>query len=402
MIRQLRDGSVYQEDTLENGHANPSCETLLSIAEGLDLVLISDDEVLVQFGTRSYPSELLRDVDLTGILGKLTARLLKGPANLSELLSDLRAEDQAEARLLIDDLLQRGILTDILTSPVEQYLRYSFTGESRLAECSVSLLGTGPIGVRLAHSLLQHGIGRITLLDDRKADDLWHTFLPLGPECDRAADRATNVILRDRLLAAGYTSVESPDAKFDTTGVEAAVARSDFIVVAFEQPDLRLAHLVNRFCIRDRKPWLLATIDGNFGLVGPLFLPIHTACYNDYRTLSDAATPSKQMARKHRQHILRRGAGSFFPGLPAYAEIVAGYASLAIVHFLLRDSSFALGRVLTIDFDRMLIDVEDVLKLPRCPVCGAEKSAYQPPFSAEVTTRFSKTNANAQMKSTEG
>jgi bacteriocin biosynthesis cyclodehydratase domain-containing protein len=186
--------------------------------------------------------------------------------------------------------------------------------------------------------------------------------------------------------------VESLDAQLDAAGVETAVARSDVTVLALEQPDLRLAHLVNRFCIRNRKPWLLTTIDGNFGLVGPLFLPVHTACYNDYRTLADAATSnpgSPGMTRKYHQYILKRGAASFFPGLPAYAEIVAGYASLAILHFLLRNSCFALGRVLTINFDRMLIDVEDVLKLPRCPVCGGERSASQPPFSAEIVTRSS-------------
>src|SRR6266508_4158042 len=114
------------DGTLENKHTNLNSEALLSIAEGLDLVLISADEVLVQFGTRSYPSELLRDPDLTGILGKLITRLLKEPAKFSELLLDLQAEDQAEAQVLIDNLLQRGILTDILTSPVDQYLHYTF------------------------------------------------------------------------------------------------------------------------------------------------------------------------------------------------------------------------------------------------------------------------------------
>jgi bacteriocin biosynthesis cyclodehydratase domain-containing protein len=376
--------------------AQLNSDTLLSVSEGLDLVLISDNEVLVQFGTRSYPSELLRDTDLTGTLGRLIGRLLQGPVNLRDLLTGLRAEEQAEARILIDDLLQRGILAEVSKSPVEQYISYAFTGVSRLAECSVSLLGAGPIGVRLAHSLLQHGIGRITLLDDRKVNDLWYTFLPLGPDGDHSDGGPAHQALRDRLLAAGYTGVESLDAQLDAAGVETAVSRADVTVVALEQPDLRLAHLVNRFCIRNRKPWLLAIVDGNFGRVGPLFIPVHTACYNDYRTL-DAATANTAnpgMARKYHQHILKRGAASFFPGLPAYAEIVAGYTSLALVHFLLRNSSFALGRVLTIDFDRMLIDVEDVLKLPRCPVCGGERSAYQPPFSAEIVTRSSTINAN--------
>jgi bacteriocin biosynthesis cyclodehydratase domain-containing protein len=368
---------------------------LLGIAEGLDVILISGNEILVQFGTRSYPSELLRDNDLTGILGRVIGPLLQTPRNVSDMLSELEAKDQAEARVLIDDLMKRGILTDIRKGPVQQYLDYTFTDRSELTECSVSLLGTGPIGVRLAHSLLQHGIGELTLLDDRKADDLWYKFLPLGPKDDRSDGIPTHMVLRNQLIARGYTGVGSLDTQLDPAGIETAVARSNFVVLALEQPNLRLAHLVNRFCIRDRKPWLLVSIDGNFGHVGPLFLPVHTACYNDYTTLRHAANPSPEMARRYRQHVLQREVTSFFPGLPSYAEIVAGFASLATVHFLLRESSFALGRVLTIDFDGMLIDVEDVLRLPRCPVCGREKSAYQPPFSGEIVTRSSTMNPSA-------
>ena len=124
--------------------------------------------------------------------------------------------------------------------------------------------------------------------------------------------------------------------------------------------------------------------EGNFGLVGPLFLPIHTACYNDYQVLAETATPSPAIARKHRQYIEHRAVGSFFPGLPAYAEILAGFSALAVVNFLLHGTSFALGRVMVMDFDRMAIEVEDVLKLPRCPVCSREKSAYRRPFSPDL------------------
>lgn len=372
---------------MTRGSNNLNSETLLSIAEGLDLVLISNDEVLVQFGTRTRPSELLRDTDLKGIVGQVIGRLLQCPTAFGELLTCLPAEDRDEAHLLVEDLVERGILTDANTNPVAQYLGYTFSGESSLESRRVSLIGAGPVGARLAHSLLQHGLGRLTLLDDRKTNRLWHTFQPLGPQLADGDERPASHVLKDGLSAAGHTGVEALKASLDTEGVGAAVAAADFIVVALEQPHLRLVHLVNRFCLRDRKPWMLALIDGNWGIVGPLFLPAHTACFNDYRVLADAATPSPGMARQHRQHILQRDGASFFPGLPAYAEIVAGYTSLAVVHYLLRDTSFALGRALVIDFDRMLIDVEDVLKLPRCPVCGTVKSAYKSPFSAEVVAQ---------------
>jgi bacteriocin biosynthesis cyclodehydratase domain-containing protein len=354
---------------------------MLGVSEGLDFVLLSDDELLVQFGTRSQPSELLRDSDLTGIIGKVIGRLLEGPASLSDVLSEVQPEGRSEAQLLIDDLLHRGLLTDLRCSPVEQYLRYTFTGETQLADRTVSLIGAGPLGSRLAYTLLQHGIQKLTLLDDRKADRHWYKYLPRGGQQPSNHESPAQIVLRDRLLSDGYTSVECLGAELDSAELEAAVGISDFTVVALEQPNLRIDHLVNRFCIRHRKPWLVATVDGNRGLVGPLFYPTHTACYNDYRTLARAAIPSPLIARKHRQHMLRRGTGSFFTGLPSYAEIVAGHASLASIHFLSRGTSFALGRVMVIDFDRMLIDLEDVLKLPRCPVCSTRKHSYRPAFS---------------------
>jgi hypothetical protein len=124
-------------------------------------------------------------------------------------------------------------------------------------------------------------------------------------------------------------------------------------------------------------------------------VPGVTACYNDFRTLADAADASPLMARVYRNHAVRRGATTFSPGLPAHAEIMSGFVSLAAVHHLLMGTSYLLGRALTIGFDRMTLDVEDVLKLPRCPVCGRLRSAYQPPFSAEVVTRVPPAGDNA-------
>jgi bacteriocin biosynthesis cyclodehydratase domain-containing protein len=373
---------------VETNEHDLESDTLLSLSEGLDFVVISDNEVLVQFGTRSYPSELLHDTDLTGILGRIIARLRTQCMTVSDLLEHLRPQDRAEACVAIKDLLARGFLSEANKSPIEQYLNFTFKGDAELAACSVSLIGAGPIGVRMAHSLLQHGVGRIALLDERNADDLWLSAMPFTIGDSRRNEDGVHRLLGRQLINAGFTNVEALDERLDNVGIETAVAKSQFVVLALEQPNRRLAQLVNRSCIRQRKPWLLATIDGNFGLVGPLFVPVDTACYNDFATLSDAATRTPQMSRRYRQYMRDRGASSFFPGLPVYAEIVAGYASLASIHFLLRNSAFALGRVLTIDFDRMLIDVEDVLKLPRCPVCGDEKITYQPPISAEIVTRY--------------
>jgi bacteriocin biosynthesis cyclodehydratase domain-containing protein len=368
--------------------SNDQLSRVLTIAQGLDVMLLSDDELLVQYGTRSRPSELFRDADLTGLLRQTIGRLLtEGPLCVSSLLSRVPESRRDEAIELIDGLLMRGMLTYADRDPVEQYLRYTFEGEPSLGKRTVSLIGAGPIGARIAHSLLQHGIERLVLVDDREVDELWNAYLPLGSTPSNQHSRADEKVKAWLLETQDPARAQCIERGLKPEGIEIAVQESSFVVLALEQPNLRLAHLVNRLCLREHRPWILAGIDGNFGLVGPLFIPGYTGCYNDYLTLAKAATQSSAIARKHQQYLLRRSAGKFFPGLPCYAEIVAGHATLACVHFLLRDASFATSRIMMIDFDHMVIDIEDVLKLPRCAVCGVEKNCYRTPFVEAVTAK---------------
>ena len=355
----------------------------LRIAEGLDVVVISDNEILLQFGSRSQPSRLFRDTDLTGVLGQVFGRLRSGPASRDDLLAEA-ADAQADVAGLLDRLTAQGILVQVDTDPIEQYLSYTFTGQTRLAEFQIGQIGAGPVGAQVAENLLQHGIGRLRLLDDRKPDPIWSTLVRIPGES--AAGKLAQVGLRDRLVGLGYAGVEAVESGCDDA-LASVAAESDVVVLTLERPDIRLAHLLNRHCLAAGTPWIAACLDGNFGVAGPLFVPGVTACYNDFRALADAATPSPMMARVYRRQATDRGADSFFPGLPAYAAIIGGFISVAAVHLLLSGTSYLLGRTLTVNFDRMMIDVEDVLRLPRCPVCRQQRSAYQPPFSAEVVDR---------------
>ena len=351
-------------------------KTVFRISQGLDLVLLSDDEVLVQFGTRSHPSELFRDSDMTGVLARTIGRLLQGPATLDDLIAaagESHANDVAE---FVNHLFDRGFLSSAEQDPVEQYLRYSFDGATALGEQSVALFGCGPLGARIAEGLVQHGVGSIVLVDDRKTDVLWEKSAPLnwttGEELKSAAAAVAEA------LSSNGSKVERVSGQTNAVMVDDVITKTGFAIMAMEQVDLRLGHLINRFAIRRRKPWLHVAIDGNFAVVGPLFEPPYTACYNDFRTLATAATPSADMMNRYRRHILERPASSFFPGLPAYAEIAAGYAVLAAVHRLLGRPSFASGRAMMINFEQFQIDVEEVLRLPRCPVCGSQKTIPRP------------------------
>jgi bacteriocin biosynthesis cyclodehydratase domain-containing protein len=351
-------------------------DSRIGIAAGLDAIVLSADEVLIQFGSRSHPSELLRDGDLSGAMGIIFSRLNERDATIGELLAELKEADRAGASALIADLLERGILADARWRAVDQYVRYTFEGDAPSDTARVSIVGAGPLGARVAHSLLRQNGVRLLLLDDRPSDVVWQAFMPAGLRDTALGTRA------DVAACAQLEGAEYLESSLDAAGIEAAVDASNLTILALEQVDLRTAHLVNRSSVRSKKPWLHLVIDGNVGIVGPLFQPPDTACYNDYRTLVAAAAPHPLMARKQREYLARRGAGSFFAGLPAYADIVAGHAAVAATHFLLRRTCFAVGRVMTVDFEQMEIDMEDVFRLPRCPVCGAQKSVSRPALPA--------------------
>lgn len=359
-------------------------DTTLGIAAGLDVVLLSEDEVLIRFGTRSHPSELLRDHELRGVLGRIFGRLLAGDTTFRDLLSELPETDTAGARLMIADLVERGIITDIRSSSIDQYLRYTFGGESSLGSGSVTVIGLGPIGVRLAHSLLEHGIGRVNLLDDRKPDTLWRTLLPRNLADMTDDGKPIHFLVRDRLAELGYATAYAIDGSWDVSGLEEAMSKSHITVLALERANPRIAHLVNRVSISLNKPWIVGCIDGSLGIVGPLFLPFKGACYNCYETLSDATINGREMNRKYRQHLLNDHLSKFFPGLPSFSEILSGFLSIGVVSFLTTGSNFFLSRNMTINFSRMIFDVEDILKLPRCPVCGSNKAVYRAHFSPDI------------------
>jgi bacteriocin biosynthesis cyclodehydratase domain-containing protein len=354
---------------------------VLRIAEGLDVVLIGENEALIQNGSRSEPSELLRDADLTGVLRRLLGALRDGSLRRADLLARFTERDRPEAEQLLDALIDRGIVSDANHSPVDQYLAYTFEGQSGLDWARVTVLGAGPLGARIAHALNRHGVGELRVLDDRPADALWAEFLPLLPGPLPHANGRADQALPAALNHAGKASVAALDGATDAAGVAAAVAGADFAILATEQPNPRLAHLVNRACIREGRAWLAAGIDGHLGLVGPLFMPPDSACYNEYETLLRSTSANQAMDRLYHRFLLGRGTGSFFPGLPGYADVVAGLASVAAVQHLVRGRSFALARLTTIDFETMRFSVDNVLKLPRCPVCGGSPNPREPPFA---------------------
>lgn len=362
----------------EEDETSGSLRGTVRVARGLDVVVISDSEVLIQHGTRSRPAELLRDTDLTGVLGRVMRTLRTSEIRLADLLGQFDGEDRAEAKELLRELTAKGIITDASQSPVDQYLGFAMEARRSLESVRVAVIGAGPLGARICGTLVRHGIGHLDILDERHTDETWCAFADSRGDSPVPGQPA-NEAVRD-LVAGPSTSVTARDGGFTAKTIVDAVERADLSVLALEQPQPRVAHLVNRACLGGERPWLLAQIDGSSGMAGPLFDPPNTACYNDYEVLARAVSTNVSMDDLYHRYLLGRSVGGFFPGLPSYVDVVAGYATLAAVEFLVSGGSWAMERVVFIDFDTMVIDAQDLLRLPRCPVCGGGRDPLHPPF----------------------
>jgi bacteriocin biosynthesis cyclodehydratase domain-containing protein len=367
------------------------------VAPGLDVVVLSDNEVLIQHGTASLPSELHRDRDLSNQLGPLFRRLEQGPATVNELLDPVPLEYRGEYERVVADFLQRGVLSEADRDPLHQYLRYTFEGDVSLGDRSALVVGAGPLGAQIASSLLSHGIETLQLVDDRLVTEFWKRSVGAP---GAGADLASEELARLLRTTTGAT-VDAVPGPMDGLGTEQALSQADLTVVALEQPALHVSHCINRWALRARKPWLLTTVDGNNGVIGPLFVPFETACYNDLWTLHFARSPSPAVARRFYRHLVAKQTESFFGGLPSYVSILAGFTALAAVHFLLSGTAFPVGRMVTINFDTMIIDTEDVLRLPRCPTCGGPETAYRPLFPPEVAEEADLESLAGQRASTD-
>jgi thiazole/oxazole-forming peptide maturase SagC family component len=153
--------------------------------------------------------------------------------------------------------------------------------------------------------------------------------------------------------------------------------RSTFVVLAMETYSPAVLHALNESAIAHRTTWISAFFDGSEAVIGPTYVPGETCCYHEFETQSQASLRYKAEHLVFKE-FLRDAADDTEPlVLPPYASIVAGLTATSVLHSLLRGTTFTTGRAMRINFETLSIDLQDVLRLPRCPACGGARPTYR-------------------------
>jgi bacteriocin biosynthesis cyclodehydratase domain-containing protein len=310
------------------------------------------------------------------------------PGSLDDLVAEqvISETDIEPARKLLAYLQTRNVVIAPdadLNSVYLQTLAKGPAASAGIGEYRVGMAGCGQVGRRIASHLASFGPGLLILADDRPPDHRQngHDGGSQNGGEGRGDARSYVDVLRRRLRAGGCAAVEARSGSLTDDGALTDLFKSsDLGVAALDCVSPRMLHHVNSIAVQERKPWCSVYMDGSEAVVGPIYVPGETSCYLEFELQSDASVALRDEHFLYREYLEQLPATGTRPVLEPYADVAAGMASAAILQFLVRGQSFAVNRATRIDFERMSIDYQDVLRLPRCPACGLDRGAYRHVF----------------------
>lgn len=128
---------------------------------------------------------------------------------------------------------------------------------------------------------------------------------------------------------------------------------------------------INRACLQARTPWVqILPFDGEIAVVGPVYIPGQTCCYECFRLRRASNSPLGQ--------FLTTSADSSRKSLSAVSveHAIAGFASLVVFRWLLGPAIEQPGRAFTFGLGgTMSFESHTVYRVPRCPVCSTAAPA---------------------------
>jgi bacteriocin biosynthesis cyclodehydratase domain-containing protein len=314
-------------------------------------VIVDADEVHFTTGPWSGPAFELVDEDRDGNLEELVATL-DGRTSVEELLDSFDAADREEIKNILLTLQQKSIVRDA-SEPVDEwrtriggYLTLRDTDSDpidRVQRATLLVVGAGAVGRAVVTDALGAGVGAVRYVDLLGSDDL-NLF-----HCDRFV-RVDDVCLTEEVDIA------------------------DFVILAVDRPYPMIASDINDATHAGSTPWTVGVLNGLDGQIGPTVYPGETACYECFRTRAHAATAAGVGYREFEVTAERTGAL-----LPSFAHVIAGLVVVDVVTQLAGGFGKTTGSIIDFDFADFAVQVDDVLRMPRCETCGKSSDRLDSP-----------------------
>jgi len=186
-------------------------------------------------------------------------------------------------------------------------------------------------------------------------------------------------LLKGHLSLRGYKNFSYIECSIEDTNLKNLFEQSDFIIVNSECYSSTLFHKANKLAIETGKPWISVYSDGSLAVIGPIYVPGETLCYNEFEIQVEACIKHRDEYILYKDYMEEKGIGTYHFVIPPILNIISSYAAIFTTKFLLTRYSALNERAIFIQFEDLSIDYQNVFRLPRCPACG-DKVAYKHSF----------------------
>jgi bacteriocin biosynthesis cyclodehydratase domain-containing protein len=250
-----------------------------------------------------------------------------------------------------------GLAPDSLQSSFYQnFGQLARDAHPKLQAAQVFILGSNLIARTLVRSLLEMGVGRVTVARHPVLDN---HVMPVNWNGEEGAPAVSDE------ARARFRLRETPPS-------DEELAAATLVCAACDLGEVEALLEANRAALRVRKLFLPVWVSNMVGYVGPLNYPHETACLRCYWLRADSNNSKYELYRSVRRHIsehseAREATGLLPPMAGVVGEIAAMEVAKAVGNFVPSDT---VARLIEINLVSFQSKVRRVLKVPRCPDCS--------------------------------
>lgn len=238
-----------------------------------------------------------------------------------------------------------------------------YEGQSKLRNAKICVVGVGGLGSLIVMQLTAMGVGYLRIVDRDviELSNLHRQYLydtkSIGyPKVEIAAKKLKEL---------------NPDVEIDplplsvsTENIDDILDGVDFVVDGLDRISSR--YVINRACIRQKKPYIFAAAIEAFGNISTI-IPGQTPCLECfYSELRDEELPSCSIAGVH----------------PSVLGVLSSLEVSEAVRLAIGKKPLLAGKLLYCDLRSMSFDAVKIARADNCPACG--KSPSDLPFEERL------------------
>lgn len=231
-----------------------------------------------------------------------------------------------------------------------------YTGQLRLKNAKVCIIGLGGLGSLIATQLTAMGVGDIRLVD-RDVVEMANLHRQYLYDTEVLGRSKAEVAAERLALLNPYIKLEPSTISINSGNAEEGIEGMDVVVDGLDAMKPRYA--INRACVKLKTPYVFGSAvmtHGNASTIIPKETPCLECFFGD---IDDANMPKCAVVGVH----------------PSILGFIASVEVSEVIRVLLGREPVLRGSLLFASLEELSMDLVDVLRNERCLVCGEESAA---------------------------